>query len=527
MLHDGPSKESHIDAGSSLRGYLASSEPRMPSLRRMHEIVAADPRAQAKFFLLMSELHYRFILGVERLHIGRTTLARPMRPVQDEVASSLQPCIAPGTTDVQAPLEAQGRGFTHAHAKGHSVIGATLKWLRNAVTSGLTTAVRNLREALLGMATTVQYDAAREPARQLGVELRPEPFNERQQRQSRMDGGEEEDGTEREHVELAPPVEQPHLERERQLAAAESRLPRLGSAAYREVPLTGAFQSSFPAYRQRSHFGDLGDASEPCLPSRRLEDIFTLDDEGQIVDVLLPDGTASSEDAVAVDAKQWASHFAQDVFNNHCTNHEHNCTETCIKYVKKKLEAKQSLRSNKVPSCRFWFFRVVTIKEKRRRRRGKPLVREPYIADTDDRNQEFRCQVRREQPFRSTTNDVAQVTDSCNVDYQFLSCAPPLPPDDKEPPRDSAASPLAQPVVAARCRLRKKTPVLRGGRKPVLKKTPKLVSGLRVFIAQGTGCSDSNYGTCFPRFNHASTRIDLRLTLDRLWIDPRTIPDRP
>ena len=468
MLHDGPSKDSHLDASGSqlqpLRGYLASSEPRMPSLRRMHEIVAANPRAQAKFFLLMSELHYRFIIGVQRLHIGRTTLARPLRPVQDEVASSLQPCIAPGTTDVQAPTEAQGRGFTHAHAKGHSVIGATLKWLRNAVTSGLTTAVRNLREALLGMAATVQYDAAREPARQLGVELRPEPFTVRQQRQSRTDGGEEEDGTEREHVELAPPVDQPHIERERQLAAAESRLPRLGSAAYREVPLTGAFQSSFPAYRQRSHFGDLGDASqlsrsEPCLPSRRLEDIFTLDDEGQIVDVLLPDGTASSEDAVAADAKQWASHFAQDVFNNHCTNHEHNCTETCIKYVKKKLEAKQSLRSNKVPSCRFWFFRVVTIKEKRRRRRGKPLVREPYIADTDDRNQEFRCQVRREQPFRSTTNDVAQVTDSCNVDYQFLSCAPPLPPDDKEPPRDSEAnprllqtsallSPLSQPAAA-------------------------------------------------------------------------------
>ena len=106
-------------------GYLACTQPRMPSLRRMHEIVAADPRAQAKFFLLMSELHYRFIVGIERLHIGRAVLARPLRPVQDDVASSLQPCIAPGTTDVQAPLEAQGRGFTHGHGKGHSVIGAT------------------------------------------------------------------------------------------------------------------------------------------------------------------------------------------------------------------------------------------------------------------------------------------------------------------------------------------------------------------------------------------------------------------
>ena len=35
------------------------------------------------------------------------------------MASSLQPCIAPGTTDVQAPLEAHGRGFTHGHGKGH------------------------------------------------------------------------------------------------------------------------------------------------------------------------------------------------------------------------------------------------------------------------------------------------------------------------------------------------------------------------------------------------------------------------
>ena len=93
----------------------------MLSLRRMHEIVAADPRAQANFFLVMCELHYRFILGVERLLIGRTALARPLRSVQDDVASSLQPCIAPGTTDVQAPLKAQGRGFTHGRGKGHRV----------------------------------------------------------------------------------------------------------------------------------------------------------------------------------------------------------------------------------------------------------------------------------------------------------------------------------------------------------------------------------------------------------------------
>ena len=111
----------------------------------MRQIAAADPRAQAKFGILMTELHYRYIIGVERLHIGRPVLARPQAAVQDGVAASLQPCVAPGTTDVQVPLEAQGRGFTHGHAKGHSVIGSTMHWLRRAVKSGVTVAVVTLR----------------------------------------------------------------------------------------------------------------------------------------------------------------------------------------------------------------------------------------------------------------------------------------------------------------------------------------------------------------------------------------------
>ena len=65
------------------------------------------------------------------------------------------------------------------------------------------------------------------------------------------------------------------------------------------------------------------------------------------------------------------------------------------------------------------------------------LVRSPLVftttadnegeEDKDDHNQEFRCQVCREQLFRSVSNDVAQATNRCNVDFQFLFCAPPLP----------------------------------------------------------------------------------------------------
>ena len=184
----------------------------MPPLERMHQIVAADPRAQAKFFLLMTELHYRFLIGLERLHIGRMTLARQAVTTQDEVAASLQPCVAPGTTDVQAPFEAQGRGFVHGHGKGHSIIGPTLAWLRSVVQTGLRAAGRRLRGALLSTAATVQYEAANEVARQLGLaDVAPEPFTARQQRQSRTDGGGEEDGTQRDAVALGQPVEQPHM----------------------------------------------------------------------------------------------------------------------------------------------------------------------------------------------------------------------------------------------------------------------------------------------------------------------------
>jgi hypothetical protein len=100
---------------------IIRAEPKMLSLERMHQICAKDPRAQAKFFILVTELHYRFIIGLDRLHIGRLTLAQPRVPVHDAFGLELRcygPCVAPGTIDVQAPFEAQGRGFEHGHGKG-------------------------------------------------------------------------------------------------------------------------------------------------------------------------------------------------------------------------------------------------------------------------------------------------------------------------------------------------------------------------------------------------------------------------
>ncbi len=55
LRHAGPSENSPFFAGgasqlaeaTSTLGFVAAAEPRMPAQRRTHEIVAADPRAQA------------------------------------------------------------------------------------------------------------------------------------------------------------------------------------------------------------------------------------------------------------------------------------------------------------------------------------------------------------------------------------------------------------------------------------------------------------------------------------------------
>ena len=175
------------------------------------------------------------------------------------------------------------------------------------------------------------------------------------------------------------------MQRERCRAAAESRLALTGGAAYRGVPLTGAFQAAFPAYRQRSSFGHLGDASQiisggdAAVLGRCLRDLFTLDPHGQIVEVIKPGGSTASAEDLEADAQEWASHFMLEVFHHHCTNHGHHFTATCIKYVKNNFEAKQNLRSNEVPCCRFLYFRVKLLNGERLRRRGKPLVEMLYI----------------------------------------------------------------------------------------------------------------------------------------------------
>ena len=118
-------------------------------------------------------------------------------------------------------LEAQGRGFGHGHEKHHSEprakaidliqlclgsndCGATEHEHNNDET--LTSWIDGHRKACLSDAATKQYDSAVESAKQFGCPELREVFTAEEKRRCRLDGGEDEDGTLREFVELGHPV---------------------------------------------------------------------------------------------------------------------------------------------------------------------------------------------------------------------------------------------------------------------------------------------------------------------------------
>ena len=98
------------------------------------------------------------------------------------------------------------------------------------------------------------YDSAALPGEQLGEEVLPEPFSRQQRVQSRLDGGEEIDGSRRTPLEVTPLEPPGHVVRERTVAEAELRARR---NCYTEVPLTGCQQSAMPTYRLPQAFGQI------------------------------------------------------------------------------------------------------------------------------------------------------------------------------------------------------------------------------------------------------------------------------
>ena len=234
--------------------------PMMPTLQRMHEIGAQCPVVTAQFFLLQEELAYRHLYAAGWVAIGKKRFSSLGRCEQEDGwASDGKRGLANWLVTLLKALEAQGRGFTHGHGKyiGHPNGREELQQLlaeldADASQTELEESVEQFNRKLIAAASTMQYECATLPGRQLGEELPAEPFSYKQQRQSKLDGGVELDGcTHRAFLAVTPTEPWGHVAEERLRASAELREPR---HPYKELPLTKCQLSLYPAYRRESQW---------------------------------------------------------------------------------------------------------------------------------------------------------------------------------------------------------------------------------------------------------------------------------
>ena len=58
---------------------------------------------------------------------------------------------------------------------------------------------------------------------------------------------------------------------------------------------------------------------------------FLLGPDGEVIGVAMPDGAEATEEQLAEDANAWSANFARDARGCHAENHDHDCTQTCVK----------------------------------------------------------------------------------------------------------------------------------------------------------------------------------------------------
>ena len=427
---------------------LLQERPSLPTLREMHRVVAESPETQAQLFLLLEEIVLTELLCVQDAFIGRYRMFSSEMPEalrrarEDHFASNTVAGLADFAEALLIPLEAQGRGFAHGHAKVLGVPSTSahrLKQIFHKDAGMLQSVLEEMRRQIVDAVCTIQYDCATLPAEQLGVSVIPEPVSKAQQRASRLDGGMEENGEQRPRLEITEPEPPGHIAEEARKAAVERRPPKHG---YKEVPLTGCHQSVMPLYRLFGSFGRIAAPDERGLYSegrevdtRRFlvgaELPWRTDEKGRVLGYNLPNGQAADGTALDDDARAWSLAYARDVRSVFCQNHDHNCVATCAKYAKKTPTGNQGetesgprrrRRLDPREFCRFLFVRVVEVsvggKVKRYLRRGKELVSKVCACVTNVRNEYGKvCPIRRH-PFRSTSSDIGQAFARCNMDVQ-------------------------------------------------------------------------------------------------------------
>jgi hypothetical protein len=168
VLHD----EENQECLAERRMNLLEPVPAMPTLKDMHKIVAKSPRTQARLFLVMEQFVITELLCIQHAYIGTFPIESPempghmIRDCEDHMASSCEPGLADFAESLLSPLEAQGRGFSHAHKK---VIGvpresaAKMKRLFAVGDSELQSLMQQMRDKVIAAISTTQYESSTLP----------------------------------------------------------------------------------------------------------------------------------------------------------------------------------------------------------------------------------------------------------------------------------------------------------------------------------------------------------------------------
>ena len=121
-----------LEDGSHASGYWNAAQPTGGDAAQLAEY--PDVAAKAGMLLLNNgrarddHLHIdapQLDAGFQDENIGLVKVLSPSskHPRHDSFASKFPPADTPAAADVEVRSEAQGRGFVHGHAKGHSRIG--------------------------------------------------------------------------------------------------------------------------------------------------------------------------------------------------------------------------------------------------------------------------------------------------------------------------------------------------------------------------------------------------------------------
>ncbi len=348
---------------------LLQDAPAMPTLREMHRIAAQRPMLQTWHYLLHDAAMHTEVICVRNAFLGKyrydfgAELAALPEP-EDDLASTGEPGIFNFVSELQKPLESQGRGYTHGHEKPASVIepmgvDRLCDLLDPAVEADeadkrIDEWCRRAREEGLEACATLQYDSAALPAQQLGVDVGPEPFSSAQQKESRYDGELEIDGSRRELIEIEEPREPWHIQRDRRLAEIQGRPPE---HPFKSLSLRGAEQSVLPGYRDPALFGRHSGITheglpDVCFQSGAAEHVadsaavsagvsqpcpnapYILNGDDEVLGFRWPDGEQATDDQIRADAVTWAQSFGRHVFALKNANQTHGCTSSCFKKSK-------------------------------------------------------------------------------------------------------------------------------------------------------------------------------------------------